>query len=314
LITWSAKLFWWLLSHRNDYDVIHIVHGRLHALPAVLAGYVLDKPTMIKIGRGGVEHFDLDVVRRKKVLGRCYARAIANIADAYIANSSAIAGDLERWEIPNSRVHRVPNGVEIPPLSAPERPRRGVRCVFVGRLEVEKSLDLMVRGFAKLSAAPLATLTIVGDGNCRRQLEALVDELGVADRVFFAGPVGDVRPFLRDADIFVSTSSSEGMSNALLEAMSFGIMPLVSLVSGVTDVVEDGCTGLLFAAGDLQAFATRLNEAVQLTDADRRKIGLRGRESVERRFGIDEIARRHLDIYQMLVGPGSANAGARDIR
>ncbi len=57
-------------------------------------------------------------------------------------------------------------------------------------------------------------------------------------------------PYLREADVYLSTSLSEGMSNALLEAMSHAVMPVVSRVSGVGDVVEEGVTGLLFPPGD----------------------------------------------------------------
>jgi glycosyltransferase involved in cell wall biosynthesis len=301
LLAWSVKLFWWLLWHRNDYDVIHIIHGRLHAVPAVLAGFCLGKPTLIKIGRGGAEHFDLDILNRKKVLGRWYARRLVNHASAYIANSTEIAADLRRWDIPASRIHRIPNGVEIPSLRAASRDVMKVRCIYVGRLDPEKSLDLMIRGFARLPADRSTNLTIVGEGSCRRALVTLVEEFGLASRVSFAGALSDIGPTMRNADVFVSTSISEGMSNALLEAMSFGVMPLVSVVSGVTDLIEDGRSGLLFAAGDLDAFSDRLLDAIDLSPDDRRAIARAARETVVSRFAIDGVAQRHIGVYSALA-------------
>src|SRR5512134_3983002 len=65
-LAWSIKLARWLYTERHRYDVIHVVHGRLHAVPAAVAGRLLGKPTIIKIGRGGA-HFDLKIVREKRL-------------------------------------------------------------------------------------------------------------------------------------------------------------------------------------------------------------------------------------------------------
>jgi glycosyltransferase involved in cell wall biosynthesis len=300
LIAWSVKLFWWLARHQDQYDVIHIMHGRLHAVPAVIAGALLRKPTLVKIGRGGTTHFDLNVVSRKKVLGKWYARRIVNNANAYVANSSEIADDLQRWGVPASRIHRIPNGVEIPPY-AESCESDELRFIYVGRLDPEKNLDLMIRGFALLDDVR-AKLTIVGDGSCRAALRTLVKDLRVGDRVRLTEPVSDVGAVLEQAHVYVSTSLSEGMSNALLEAMSFGLAPVVSLVSGVTDLVEDGRSGLLFPPGDLDAFVRKLREACSLSPARRRAIGLTGREFVARYFSIDQVAKRHLALYEHLLG------------
>lgn len=302
LLVWSAQLAWWLWRHRREYDVIHIIHGRLHAVPAVIAGSLLGKPTLIKIGRGGPEHFDLDVVGRKRLLGWWYARTLVRHATAYVANSREIVEDLRRWNIPATRIHQIPNGVELPILPAEEPREDTVRFVFLGRLDAEKAIDLMIRGFARLPDTARATLTIVGDGDCRRDLEQLATELAVRARVIFTGAVEDVAPVLRDSDVFVSTSLSEGMSNALLEAMSFGLMPLVSLVSGVTDIVEDGRSGLLFPRGDLDAFVARLEETVTLPPEQRRTFGKNARARAAERFGLEEVARRHLALYEDLHG------------
>jgi glycosyltransferase involved in cell wall biosynthesis len=303
-VVWSLKVFWWLTKHRADYDVIHVIHGRLHAIPAVLAGRILRKPTLIKIGRGGVEHFDIDVLNRKKLLGRMYARTLVTNATAYIANSREIVDDLKRWRVPSGRIHQIPNGVDI----ADEIVRRAegtVRFVYLGRLDPEKAIDLMIRGFGELADKSRVKLTLVGDGECRDGLETLVDKLELRDKVTFAGSVSDVGPALLEADVFVSTSLSEGMSNALLEAMSFGVMPLVSRVSGVAEIVEEGRSGLLFPPGDLAAFTAKLSSAIGMPRDERTAYGQRAREAVAGRYGIDEVAAQHVRLYRrLLAGTG----------
>jgi glycosyltransferase involved in cell wall biosynthesis len=301
LLTWGGKLLWWLALHRNSYDIIQIVHGRLHAVPAVLAAALLGKPVIIKIGRGGLDQFDLDLVKSKRLLGSWYANTIVRYTTGYISNSREITADLVRWNIATERIHEIPNGVELP-LLQDSLPQSGtIRCIYLGRLDPEKSIDLMIRGFAQLDDQSGVSLTIVGDGECRSELEALVIELGLQGSVRFIGAVADVTASLQTADVFVSTSISEGMSNALLEAMSFGLMPLVSDVSGVADMVDDGISGLLFAAGDLAAFTKRLETAVTMPAVARRALGKAARATVEKRFGIDHVAGKHVVLYETFL-------------
>jgi glycosyltransferase involved in cell wall biosynthesis len=304
LLLWSLKLSWWLVVHRRQYDVVQVIHGRLHALPAVVAGSFLGKPTLVKIGRGGANHFDLDIVREKRVLGPWYARMIVRHATAYIANSREIVEDLQRWCIPQSKIYEIPNGVELPPEIPARSTAASIRFVYLGRLDREKAVDLMIRGFARLPQETPYTLTIVGDGECRGDLERLVDDLHARDRIRFTGSVEDIASVLRDTDVFVSTSLSEGMSNALLEAMSFGVMPLVSRVSGASDIVDHGRSGLLFAPGDLDEFAATLSETVAMRPDIRRTFGDAARTAMAERFGIDQIADRHVALYsRFLIGP-----------
>ena len=111
----------------------------------------------------------------------------------------------------------------------------------MGRLDTEKAVDQTIHAFAALPADTPARLTILGDGPCRQELEALSRRLGQDRRIAFPGAVADVTPYLREADVYLSTSVSEGMSNALLEAMSHGVMPVVSRVSGADDSWRRAC-------------------------------------------------------------------------
>jgi glycosyltransferase involved in cell wall biosynthesis len=113
--------------------------------------------------------------------------------------------------------------------------------------------------------------------------------------------VADVTPYLREADVYLSTSLSEGMSNALLEAMSHGVMPVVSRVSGAEDLVEEGVSGFLLPPGDESALAARLAEALSMTSERRRAMGEAARAAMRTRFSLDAIAERHLTLYRKLI-------------
>lgn len=309
---WWAHILSWLWRHRVEYDLIHVIHGRLHAAPAVVGGSMLGKPTLVKIGRGGREHFDLDVVYRKRLIGGLLARAIIHNTGAFVANSREIVGDLRRWGVSEARIHRIPNGVEVPQLDAVPTSGDVLRFVSLGRLDREKGFDLTIRGFARLPKDTPARLTIIGDGPCRKDLETLTKSLGMTGRITFTGALDDVAPALQAADIYVSTSLSEGMSNALLEAMSFGLLPLVSRVSGATDIVEDGRSGLLFDPGNMDAFSSRLAETLALSLQERGSMQKEARATIHREFDIDLIAEQHAELYRTLVGIACDGDQSRD--
>jgi glycosyltransferase involved in cell wall biosynthesis len=303
-LAWSAKLTWWLYAHRHRYDVIHVIHGRLHAVPAAFAGHLLGKPIVVKLGRGG-DHFDLAVVRNKRLGGPMFSRLIERYTTAFVANSREIAGDLQAIGIPDSRIHRLPNGVELPATGERQRDQvfgtAPVRFLYFGRLDPEKDLDRMIRGFAALGAGPRARLTIVGEGACRAGLIGLVASLGLEAHVEFLPPVSDVSRLLRDADFHVSTSLSEGMSNALLEALSWGVPAVVSRVSGVDDIVVDGVSGLVFEPGDDRGYVSALEAAMAMTDQAWQSMSQSAADTARRLFAIDMVAERHVDLYSRLL-------------
>jgi glycosyltransferase involved in cell wall biosynthesis len=301
---WCGCMCTWLWRNRRSYDVIYVVHGRLHAFPAAIAGKWLGKPVLVRPGRGGEAHFDLSVVQRKRLLGPFFARGIARNTTAWVANTREIVADLSRWGVPRERVHAIPNGIDIPEDGRRQRSNGLVRFLSMGRLDFEKRVDQTIRAFASLPVDAPAQLTILGDGLCRPELEALSRRLGQEGRIVFTGAVGDVMPYLNEADVYVSTSVSEGMSNALLEAMSNGVMPVVSQVSGVDELVEEGVTGFLFPPGDETAVANRLEKSLAMTVEERRATGEAARDAIRARFSLEKVAERHLALYRQLTGAG----------
>jgi len=303
-LVWSAKLAWWLTTRRQQYDVIHVIHGRLHAVPAAIAGYALEKPTLIKLGRGG-SHFDLRVVKEKRLGGRLFWRAVNKLPTGFIANSKEIVDDLRADGIQDVRIHRLPNGVELPSAAMRRRDRvfgePHVQFLYIGRLDREKALDRMIEGFAKLGPDTRARLQLVGDGACREQLRAQVDRLNLNAIVEILPPVADVGPLLHQADFHVSTSISEGMSNALLESMSWGTPPVVSRVSGVDDIVRQDTSGLVFQPGDDEAFVTTLRRAISMTPDQWQAMSNAAFDTARERFSIEGVAVRHVAIYRSLM-------------
>lgn len=142
--------------------------------------------------------------------------------------------------------------------------------IWVGRLAPIKRVDLLLRALALVAQAiPVVKTTIVGDGDLRRPLERLARELGIDRNVSFVGHRVDVGSWLSRAKVFVLTSDSEGLSLALMEAMSCGLPAVVSDVGELSWLVEHGVNGYLVHERTPEAYAQRIAEL--LTNEIRRE-------------------------------------------
>jgi glycosyltransferase involved in cell wall biosynthesis len=140
--------------------------------------------------------------------------------------------------------------------------RDGFRIVTVGSMKAQKNHPLLMHAFAKLEN-PNARLMFVGTGAGEGTLRALAIELGVADRVIFAGFHADPTPFYMTADLFVLSSNYEGFGNVIVEALACGT-PVVSTdcPSGPTEILEHGKYGSLVPVGDPDALAKAMEAAL----------------------------------------------------
>ena len=143
------------------------------------------------------------------------------------------------------------------------RLRGSPALVSVGRLWPQKGYDLLIGAFAKVVRDwPDAHLTLVGDGPQRTQLTGLAQLLGAGERTTFVGASANPLPFVRSADVFVSSSRYEGFANVVLEALACGVPVVATTGVGATDsVIRDGVNGWIAPAANVDSLATTVNRA-----------------------------------------------------
>jgi glycosyltransferase involved in cell wall biosynthesis len=183
----------------------------------------------------------------------------------------------------------------------------------VGRLEIRKGTDTLLEAAARLGSHGVERwqLVLVGDGPMRGELEALAARLGIAERTLFVGARTDVRETLAALDVFVLPSRTEGMSNALLEAMAMACPVVATAVGGTPEVVTEGASGLLVPSEQPDAMAAAVARALRSPDLAA-TLGDGARRRAEERFGSRAMVRRLEEVYASVVpnGNGSAAAGA----
>jgi L-malate glycosyltransferase len=298
------RLAAWLLVNGRRHAAIHahIAHGM--AAVACVMGRVVGRPVVVKLA-GGWELDSGVFAAGRRGPGNALLRWALRQATFYQATSERLAGVLVARGFDGRRVRLVPNAVDLrrfQPDEAGDRRALSLEgelvAVFVGRLVPEKALQFFLEAWAgAFPASAAVAFLIVGSGELEDALRETAGRLGIAHQVRFVGTQKDVRPFLGAADFAVLPSTSEGLSNALLEYMAAGLPVLGSRISGTEDMVVAGETGWLFASGDGAELRQRLREIGSLPRGTLRAMGLRAREHVERQAGAAAVTERLKELY-----------------
>ena len=121
--------------------------------------------------------------------------------------------------------------------------------------------------------------------------------MNLEQRVQFLPPTDSISRLYAAADVFVLPSISEGLSNALLEAMSTGLAIFASRVGGTKEVVSDGRNGLLFDAADFEDLRRQLNKFLK-TPSLAQNLGQAARQAVEEEYSLPTVAKRYIqEVY-----------------
>ena len=140
----------------------------------------------------------------------------------------------------------------------------------------------------------------MGDGPEREKLEAQVQNLDVQANISFAGNQKNVRPYLQAADMFLLPSLTEGISNALLEAMASGLPCLATPVGGNNEVLEHGKYGLMVPVANVSEWADALVR-MATTESLRKELGTKARERVLSMYDFNVVGSQYEKLYSDLM-------------
>lgn len=197
---------------------------------------------------------------------------------------SEIARDLPR--IPSDKILLGRIGVDTAKWSPSGKPPTAGKIVSVGRLHPNKNFASLLRALPTLrEKVPEVSLTLIGDGPIRAELEALANELHVADLVTFTGSLGEAQIIetISDAAVFAAPSHNEPLGVVYMEAMALALPTLGTTNGGVREIIDDGHTGLLVNPTDQQAITNAL--LTVLTDEPlRARLAQAGLASIRQKF------------------------------
>jgi colanic acid/amylovoran biosynthesis glycosyltransferase len=247
---------------------------------------------------GLIELRDVQWPRLVKKIGD--ADAIVCISDFTRSQLMAVV-DEDQWP----KLHVVRCGIEPAAYERVGEPPEGrPRVLCVGRLVPEKGQPVLLHAFARLVERGVdAELELVGHGPAENDLKRLAEQLGVADRVIFAGAVGQdaIRAHYAAASVFCLPSFWEGIPVVLMEALACRRPVIATAVAGVRELVRDGETGLLVSPGREDELADAL-ERLLGDPALGRRMGEAGRRYVAECYDVDSSAESLARLFGGLIG------------
>jgi glycosyltransferase involved in cell wall biosynthesis len=232
--------------------------------------------------------------------------------DCIVAISESIRLQLQICGIPVSKIRTIYEGMDLSlyPRRTHMNPRNSNEPVVVGtvaHLSREKGLNYLVEAASRIpEVQKRLRFVIVGNGDCRQELEKYVREKGLTDVFHFAGFHPDITPYMKSFDIFALPSLSEGLSSAILEAMAASLPIVATDVGGIPELVTHGENGLLVAPADPEALARAIQHLAE-DPQESLRMGQRGRSRMEERFTLERKIQETEELCGLLL-KGSAHA------
>lgn len=308
---------WWnlyrfLRRRQGDFDILHS-HGAYYT-DSILGplGRWFGKRSLVKASLADNDLHDLG----RTVSGRIHLAMLRRV-DACIAISPDLEQEFIVGGVAPERVVYLPNSVDLErfaPASAAARralrerlglPLEGTLALYVGVFDARKNIGwLAEQWLARNGFGTGARLVAVGPtsrDDAGGAFKQGLRELAAAhpDLMWIGDEVPNVEDYLRAADLFVLPSKSEGLPNAVLEAMACGLPCVAADIGGTRDLVQHGRTGYLFRLNDPESLARAMTK---LTQDDLSRLGAAARRVVEEGFSVSDLAEKYEDICRQLTG------------
>jgi glycosyltransferase involved in cell wall biosynthesis len=288
-------------------DVIHAHWVIPQGCVAVLAKMAYKTPAIITLHGG--DAFSLTARLLQKLKRFALRRSDAWTTNTRTTASAVVSGD------PVLQPLVIPMGVDVDHFASGKREQLRARIpqdtqvvLFVGRLVEKKGVEDLITAFSLLPDRPRTLLWIVGDGELKTELEALAEQKGIAQQTIFWGrmPNDQLPDFYAAADLFVGPSvvaasgDTEGQGVVFLEAMAAGLCVLATKAGGISEVVEDGRTGILVEPRNPRQLADTM---VKLLTDKRRRCALASNalEKVKNTYSWSKIAMQFDDLYRSVL-------------
>jgi len=309
----ASKLF--QVSAAEHLDLLHVHYAIPHAVSAYLAREMLKPirhvpvvttlhgtditlvgrdPSFLPITRFGIEQSDA-VTAISRYLREATHKAFCPDCEIEVIYNFIDADYYRRQPNEDVRKHLAPDGERIILHVSTFRPVKRISdCIeIVASMKKIESASGSQEG---------VKLVMCGDGPERADAEALATQLGVAGSVTFVGkqPQSIIRDYLSVADLLLLPSQSESFGLTALEAMACEVPVIATRVGGIPELVEDGGCGYLFEIGDVNAMAAA-SVRVLNDEAERKRLGSRGREIAVSRFATEKIIPQYEALYNRVI-------------
>ena len=285
---------------RTEQIQIVNTHSGIDSWQGALAAKLAKVPVLVR-----TRHLNLP-------LKRSWHNFVHYMADQIISCGDSMKQFLiESCHFPAAQITSIPTGVDFTTFK-PKLDRSAVRkalgipedafvVVMVGIIRGVKRHTIALEAFQQiLQGLPNARLVLAGEGPMRPDMERLAHALGITEQVLFLGHREDIPDLMAASDVLLLTSRSEGVPQAVTQALGLGIPVVATQVGGVPELVQHETTGLLVPAEDSPAAAAALMRIAQ-NHAWAQQLGAQGRRHILAKFSLDAMLTQTENLFNRLL-------------
>ncbi len=298
-LLWAFQVFIWVAVHHKKIDLFHGHQIRIHAFVGAMAQKFFKIPHISKSATGGTGA-DIRAIATRKYFGKRGRRFIIRHTKRFIATTASIEDDLIEGGVNAEQIRVIPNGLVIPDHLKEDRvavdaAERSKKMLFLGRLDSDKNVLSLAESFKKISKD--YALDFYGQGTQMKELKQLVNG---HNNITLKGFSDNPAAILPSYGYLLLPSSGEGLSNSMLEAMLWGVVPIVTKVSGCVDHIKDGETGFFFDSLAVEDLQKTIERATQVSPEQWQEMSERVAVYAEKHFALDSVAKQYQQLYREL--------------
>lgn len=284
------------LIHKIKPDIIH-THSSKAGFVGRVAGRICKIPTVFTAHGWG---FSSGTRKQRAKIALIAEKLLAPVTAKLICVSESDRQLALNFGVGNQNLLKtIHNGIANIPVSTANPVQQPPRLIMVARFNEQKDQGTLLKAIAQLPN-PLIHLDLVGSGSSLESCKALVQSLGIADRVSFLGDRTDVPDLLAQSQIFILSTHYEGLPISILEAMRAGLPVVATSVNGIPEEVEHGKTGLLVPPKDINALTNALQTLIESPDL-RQQMGEAGRQKFEQEFTLERMINGTKELYRKIL-------------
>lgn len=303
LLVYSWKAYWYgkKLIRKNKYDLTHSFFGVPCGFISLLFKIKYNLPYIVSLRGADVpgysERFSFFYNFLKPIIRLVWKKA------SFVVSNSEGLKELALKSKPNQKIEVIYNGIDTDVFHPDESVRNKDKFIITlggTRITSRKGIKYLIEAVHKLSNKySQIHATIIGEGDEKENLEELSRKLNVEDKIKFAGRVKNsqkVIPYYREAFVFVLPSLNEGMSNAMLEALSSGLPIIATDTGGTKELVKDGENGFIVKMKSADDIAEKIEKLINDENLRERMGELSRQRALEMSW--KNVAEKYVKLYK----------------
>lgn len=299
IFLWNVYRF--IMKNHKNYDIIHCHTAQQHAAVAAIAAKRVGLPCIAKTSSSGLTG-DIRVMR-SYLEGNWLSAKLKRFISLIVYTSDEAKKEFLAFGIPESKLCFIPNGVEVPKINGKITNSSNIKTLLVvARLSFEKGIDVLLDALEKLHLSekeiPEYEVLIAGDGPMKVELQSKAKSLEGLVNIKFLGNVSDTEELYSRSDIFILPSRCEGMSNALLEAMSYGLTCIVTNVGSNERVSDFGKYAIVVDSDNSDLLSMSILNVLEGSDnISHNEV----QKHIMNNYSIDSVANQYFHLYSLLL-------------